>query len=556
MGSRATDVRDSEVPCLYCSSSHSTTSAHRYSLSCIYHSFSLQIPSPDSCSHHPENMASVSKINQLPDELLASIFATGLRGLSSDKHKVLLALICSICRHWRNVAIGASELWTTIHISLERHLPAAQAFLERSKGRLIHITIETLYPSDPDSSTAARRTADITAPHISRAQTLTMILPHADIYAIFSDAYRSISPPDLASLSIHITDGLWSITRLRPLFTNTNSLCHFDTQGRFINIVSSKDSLTKVELSDYSPTHADLQKLFAESPRLETLILRRFHTGATVVGTDEEDTTPFTITAPASLKSLAVSFVYHSHSNDPASCDCVLGSLSIPNLEYLEVVGTAVLDINLKAHFGERAQLRTLRIQRYAVSSADEEFFLSLKELRRLELVDIRPQSQIQYITRTSKEDRPSSSFSLFPHLSSVFFSMTGEYAQSPYQLLELAERRVEAGCPRFTLEFKKGCSEPPFFDTVVSCIQDGRICLIESDCPSGLIKPDIEEMDADGFGDQDEEGMDADDFWDQDEEEMIEWEHDWEVDYDGWDEEEEDEDDEFYDEDPLATYM
>ncbi len=51
-------------------------------------------------------------MDQLPDELLALIFATGLHDLSSDAHQPLLALICSVCRHWRDVAIEASELWT------------------------------------------------------------------------------------------------------------------------------------------------------------------------------------------------------------------------------------------------------------------------------------------------------------------------------------------------------------------------------------------------------------------------------------------------------------
>ncbi|KAK0245535.1 hypothetical protein EDD85DRAFT_21757 [Armillaria nabsnona] len=216
-------------------------------------------------------MPSVSKINQLPHELLALIFSTGLRDLLSDAHRPLLALICSICRHWRDVAIGASELWTTIHISSERRLPAAQAFLERSKDRLIDVVVEAVYaPEQIYSSANAREVAMITAvqtaPHIFRVRTLTMTLHDLNIYNVFSNAYRSISATNLASLSIRLANDFWPFPGYPPLFENTKSLCHFDTQGNFLAVVPSRADLTTLELSNYSPTRVDIQNLFNASP--------------------------------------------------------------------------------------------------------------------------------------------------------------------------------------------------------------------------------------------------------------------------------------------------
>ncbi len=470
-------------------------------------------------------MSSISKINQLPDELLALIYATSLRDLTSDEHQPLLALICSVCRHWRDVAIGASELWTTICITLGRHCPATQAFLERSKGRLIDVYIKALDMIDRFilAREAAMITA-VTAPHISRVRTLAMGISQFKLYTILSDAYRSISATNLTSLSIHLSRDIWKFGTFPPLFANANSLCHFDTQGNFLNVVPSRTSLTTLELGNYTPTHTELQDLFNTSPYLETLILHGFDVVGPLDLAGDADATPITITAPTTLKSLAVN-LYRPHSDSTTSC-CVLGSLRIPNLEYLEVVGTSVLDIDidLNLHFGQLDKLQTLRIQNCTLSSANEEFFLSLKELRRLELVDMSVEDMRHIV------DPPSSSFS-FPRLSSIFFSSTGGYIDTPYRLLQLAKRCVAAGCPRFTLEIEEGRSGENF-KAIESYIQDGRVCVIESDCSSGLIR-------------QDAAGIDSRVFWDEDEV-IFEGEIDvegwgFEFEDDGWDEEEDD---------------
>ncbi|PBL01305.1 hypothetical protein ARMGADRAFT_1073600 [Armillaria gallica] len=323
-------------------------------------------------------MPSVPKINQLPHELLALIFATGLRDLSSDAQRPILALICSICHHWRDVAVGASELWTTIHISSERHLPAAQAFLERSKDRLIDVVVDGVYaPEQIYSSAIAMITAVQTAPHIFRVRTLTMTLYDLNIYNVFSNVYRSISATNLASLSIRLANDFWPFLGYPSLFENTKSLCHFDTQGNFLTVVPSRADLTTLELSNYSPTHVDIQKLFNASSCLEPL-----------ARPNEDDGAPITITAPTTLKSLAVSVCY-THSNGTSMCGCVLDKLCIPKLEYLE----------------ELAKLQTLRLQRCRITSADQ-FFLSLKELRRLELVDMSPELVALSITRDSIPSR------------------------------------------------------------------------------------------------------------------------------------------------------
>ncbi|KAK0501346.1 hypothetical protein EDD18DRAFT_732714 [Armillaria luteobubalina] len=189
----------------------------------------------------------------------------------------------SICHHWRDVAIKASELWTTVHIPLDLPLPATQAFLERSKGRLIDVYIRAVN-TDPFISCAcdAAVIAAVTAPHIPRVRTLDIVLPDSDLYTIFSDAYRSISATNLIGLSIHLDVPFWKVgTYPEALFVaNSSSLCHFVAQGNFLNVVPSRTSLTTLELSKYSPSHMELQDLFNSSPYLETLILHVFDRNA------------------------------------------------------------------------------------------------------------------------------------------------------------------------------------------------------------------------------------------------------------------------------------
>ncbi|KAK0198176.1 hypothetical protein F5146DRAFT_1018552 [Armillaria mellea] len=465
-------------------------------------------------------MSSVSRINQLPDELLAFILATSLRDLSSDAHQPLLALICSICRHWRDVAIGASELWTTVHIPVEGELPVIQAFLERSKGRLIDLHITAL-----DSAKLAQKVAEITAPHISRARTLNMILPDFRVYNIFSKAYCSISATTLSSLSIHLTG--WSFHNHSPLFASTDSLCYLDTEGEFLRDVPSRASLTTIELNKYSPTHVEFQNLFDASPCLETLVLHEIILVAPMRA-NEDDIPPTTITAPATLKSLAVSVSY-THNNATGMCGCVLDRLCIPSLEYLEVAGIADLAIDLNIHFRGLSNIQTLRIRHCTITSADQ-FFLSLKELRRLELVDMSPELDIHHITGISAEGLSSPTF---PHLSSIFFSTKRKYMESPYQLLQFAEHCVAAGCPHFTLEVEQGRLEE-FLNAIESCIQDGRVCVMESDCSDGLIKLKPTGFHSRFFGDLDEEEFEDDEIDD-------DWEPEWEIEDDAWDEGEDD---------------
>ncbi|KAK0506366.1 hypothetical protein EDD18DRAFT_1123063, partial [Armillaria luteobubalina] len=332
-------------------------------------------------------------------------------------------------------------------------------------------------------------------------------------------AYCSISATNVSSLSIHLTG--WSFHSHSLLLASTNSLRYLDTEGEFLRDVPSRAGLTTLELNNYSPTHVEFQNLFDASPCLETLVLHEFIL-ISPTRADPDEVPPITITPPSTLKSLAVSVAY-THFDAIGTCGCVLDQLCIPSLEYLEMIGIySHMAIDLNIHFRGLSKVQTLRIQRCTIKSADQ-FFLSLKELRRLELVDMSSKLDIHHITGISTQD-PSS-----PALS----NLSSDTLESRYQLLQLAEHCVAAGCPRFTLEVESGRSEE-FLNGIESCIQDGRVHVIESDCSHGLMKSRPTGIHDRFFGDLDEEEI-------EDEEMDDEWEPEWEFEDDVWDEEEDD---------------
>ncbi|KAK0217078.1 hypothetical protein IW262DRAFT_1395376 [Armillaria fumosa] len=334
----------------------------------------------------------ISRINErLPNELLAYIFATAIIGLLPIEHRSFLALVCSVCERWRDVAIKASELWTTIYIRDPKHIPSAELFLERSRAQLLDVDIQITFDlgvwfrSPPAASIRpyGLRVAELTSVHLWRTRTLSLCLNDAQDAEELSALYRPLSAPHLVSLSIYIEEESRSATIL------LNSICSIrssGSEGSHSNTIPIS-SLTRLELTSVHPEHEDMRRIFACSPSLETLILPKFGWGT-------QGKNKSIVTAPSSLRSLAVhiDFIHEIESSLAArSCEdcCTLASLRFPNLEYLEVLGDrSSYSLNLGGHFKDLPKLKILRLQQCSVSPADTQFFCSLKLLNRLELVD------------------------------------------------------------------------------------------------------------------------------------------------------------------------
>ncbi|KAK0198177.1 hypothetical protein F5146DRAFT_1018554 [Armillaria mellea] len=403
----------------------------------------------------------VSRINErLPNELLAYVFATAILSLLPKEHRPFLALVCSICRRWRNVAIEASELWTTIYIHNHNHIPAAELFLKRSKMRLLDVDIEVIFgrevpqfssgwvryrsPPAPFSRQSGLRVAELTSAHLERTRTLSLSVSDAQGAERFSALYRPVSTPHLVSLSVYIQGWLQSAP---PLLDSICSVSSNGSDGLPSNTASGL-SLTRLELGAVQPEHEDMRNIFTYFPSLETLLLPKFCQGRRGV---QGENRPI-IFAPSSLRSLAVhldhAHIKPAHGNSP-DCSCVLGSLRFQSLEYLEVLGdNSSWNLNLRNHFKDLPELKTLRLQRCLVSPSDVTFFRSLKLLNRLELVD--NLKDVKWCKNYRKR------VSLpFPRLSSILLSDNSR-GESPdmFQWARVAQLAVQNyGCPQFSIE-------------------------------------------------------------------------------------------------------
>ncbi|SJL05425.1 uncharacterized protein ARMOST_08792 [Armillaria ostoyae] len=344
--------------------------------------------------HRQGGTTAISRINELlPNELLVKIFATAIISLLAKEHRSFLALVCSVCSRWRNVAIEAAELWTTIYIHNQKHIPAAELFLKRSKTRLLDVDVEVTFGRSRSRSRSPRaftrqsglRVAELTSVHLERTRTLSLSVNNTPGAEKFSALYRPMPTPHLVSLSVNVKG--WSQST-PPLL---DSICSFRSNGNdgLPSTTASSSSLTRLELTSIFPEHEDLRNIFTYFPSLETLILPEFGPGW---GRLNRVNQPI-ILAPGSLRSLAV-HLGHSHekssyAGNSSDCSCVFGSLRFPNLEYLEVLGEdPSCDLNLSSHFKDLPKLKTLRLQRCSVPPLDDDFFRSLKLLNHLELAD------------------------------------------------------------------------------------------------------------------------------------------------------------------------
>ncbi|KAI0075093.1 hypothetical protein K474DRAFT_1691991 [Panus rudis PR-1116 ss-1] len=82
-----------------------------------------------------------SPVQRLPNELLASIFVTGVLDMG-EEDSLMLSNIMLVCKYWNEVAINTPILWSRVVAGTRYSLEKAQRKLERSKSVPIHVCVD------------------------------------------------------------------------------------------------------------------------------------------------------------------------------------------------------------------------------------------------------------------------------------------------------------------------------------------------------------------------------------------------------------------------------
>ncbi|EJD50902.1 hypothetical protein AURDEDRAFT_112024 [Auricularia subglabra TFB-10046 SS5] len=234
-----------------------------------------------------------SPIRKLPREILAVVFAAGVRELD-DEDPLFLPRLTLVCRYWRDVAVDTPELWSRIAIDRHGGLERARRRVERSKAVLLDISIDFSSRSTPNSVTdTVSRAMDLLRPETFRWRSFRLSVPHrAPALAALSRCTERAPKLERLVVSVHMPflDALCPDTaslaagsaplfrghtpRLRDVQLESSPIaCAFNAAGGAL--LRNLRSLRLVGLcGDEAPGVGPLLAVLRACPALEDLSLR------------------------------------------------------------------------------------------------------------------------------------------------------------------------------------------------------------------------------------------------------------------------------------------
>jgi len=193
-----------------------------------------------------------SVFDKLPMELLVRIFHhtradSVLNGCGIKyPHPVALTL-GHVCRHWRNVALGAPTLWTDIRIvqyDTKDIREAARVYLERSKACPIFLS---WFPGPDQSYTNIQRVInDLIIPGVGRWQRITLLAKNYKAIDALLAAMKYLDFPILQDVEISCM--LVKLSSSNPTFRPSAPLLR---RCRFRNVLSLPPLPSNLVVLDY-----------------------------------------------------------------------------------------------------------------------------------------------------------------------------------------------------------------------------------------------------------------------------------------------------------------
>ncbi|KAH7927676.1 hypothetical protein BV22DRAFT_263496 [Leucogyrophana mollusca] len=375
---------------------------------------------------------SCAAVETLPNELLASIFATGAASevMITLRYSVtpFPCLVSSVNRHWREVAINLPIIWTSVIMSDNGSLEFPALCIRRSGDLPLHAFA---FLGRNDSRT--QEIAELLILHLHRLSRLSINMSMAHLPRDFFSCFTHLLAPELQHLDVQLEDE-WPIS-LQDALTDI-SLDQFLSGGtprlfslwlRGDILVTSPRWATVTSLSlTLDPLYRnriwdDLTDLLGCCPLLEELVVN----GSIPLPYDHELDNDIHLD---SLRALAVDCLPSIH--HPADVALFLTHIKAPALRYLELSCVSGLALNrlLARHsaFPIYPTLETLRIFHFIPGNEGpasvHELFPSIRELQ----TDTTSCEALLFPSLLpplpSPDDKQLVSLSIWPHLDTLTF--------------------------------------------------------------------------------------------------------------------------------------
>ncbi|CAA7258686.1 unnamed protein product [Cyclocybe aegerita] len=339
-----------------------------------------------------ENRETFFDINELPDDLLTEVITFAMKSSKPNRNgevpvQIELSLVC---RRWRDLILHSPLLWTDIFISTTP-LINASIFFERSQTALIDVTFSS-YTGDNTNADHDYTIYSTVAKHISRIRSLSIdVIGPSDYYPFFLP-WKGLEAPTLKSL--HIRSCFDGSTRFLtsyetdnelPVWIVANALHSVKLEGFESRHFPPLPSLTSLDLDKAKLCPGQFCHILNNCPLLEYLVIHHF--GSPDGERDREGrSVPQFVEAP-SLRSLAIN-IENDHTD---TCACALPSLSMKNLQYLEVsfYWSHFTDhhASILSQWKNLTKLKTLRIHSISFWANDMSFLAALPNTTVLEIV-------------------------------------------------------------------------------------------------------------------------------------------------------------------------
>ncbi|TCD69084.1 hypothetical protein EIP91_008982 [Steccherinum ochraceum] len=157
-------------------------------------------------------------LSNMPTEILQEIFCLTTDKDAGSRRNFTLGLVC---RHWKDLALGCSKLWSYIVANKDTNMDVVRTLIERSTTVPLHVCLE--HTSSRDRRLQGQQTPPVIQlilTELPRIRTLYLSVPHAT-YREVKDLFN-VPARELKSLAISLEDSeVLQPTALREPFPAT-----------------------------------------------------------------------------------------------------------------------------------------------------------------------------------------------------------------------------------------------------------------------------------------------------------------------------------------------